>query len=168
MKLFILGLIILLILVCQIYNIIKEKNPNREKKDMEGLSEQEENIKHRDEFIEHTSDYYEKLIDKTRKGWNWLDQSYYMDKRYDGISGNRLRRLKSLKDQVPALDFLYVDVWYAKGSWDSRQLGREIHSLGLYYTTEFPQDHEYDAIWNHWAVDYKYGAKTIKVFAPYL
>ena len=106
--------------------------------------------------------FNETLIDKTKKGWNWLDQSYYMDKRYDGVSGNRLRRLKSLKDQVPALDFLYVDVWYAKGSWDSRQLGREIHSLGLYYTTEFPQDHEYDAVWNHWAVDYKYGGKTIK------
>ncbi|WP_052158249.1 endo-alpha-N-acetylgalactosaminidase family protein [Lacinutrix jangbogonensis] len=106
--------------------------------------------------------FNETLIDKKRKGWNWLDQSYYMDKRYDGVSGNRLRRIKALKDQVPALDFLYVDVWYAKGSWDSRQLGREIHSLGLYYTTEFPQDHEYDAIWNHWAVDYKYGGKTIK------
>ncbi|MFT5790686.1 MAG: endo-alpha-N-acetylgalactosaminidase [Saprospiraceae bacterium] len=106
--------------------------------------------------------FNETLINKNRKGWNWLDQSYYMDKRYDGVSGNRLRRLTSLKDQVPALDFLYVDVWYAKGSWDSRQLGREIHSLGLYYTTEFPQDHEYDAIWNHWAVDYKYGGKTIK------
>ena len=106
--------------------------------------------------------FNETLINKTRKGWNWLDQSYYMDKRYDGVSGNRLRRLQSLKAQVPALDFLYVDVWYAKGSWDSRQLGREIHSLGLYYTTEFPQDHEYDAIWNHWAVDYKYGGETIK------
>ena len=106
--------------------------------------------------------FNETLIDKNRKGWNWLDQSYYMDKRYDGVSGNRLRRLKSLKDQVPALDFLYVDVWYAKGSWDSRQLAREIHSLGLYYTTEFPMDHEYDAVWNHWAVDYKYGGKTIK------
>lgn len=106
--------------------------------------------------------FNETLINKKARGWNWLDQSYYMDKRYDGVSGNRLRRLKSLKDQVPALDFLYVDVWYAKGSWDSRQLGREIHSLGLYYTTEFPQDHEYDAVWNHWAVDYKYGGKSIK------
>jgi endo-alpha-N-acetylgalactosaminidase len=106
--------------------------------------------------------FNETLIDKTKKGWNWLDQAYYMDKRHDGVSGNRLRRIKSLKDQVPALDFLYVDVWYAKGSWDSRQLGREIHSLGMYYTTEFPQDHEYDAVWNHWAVDYKYGGKTIK------
>ena len=106
--------------------------------------------------------FNEMLINKKAKGWNWLDQSFYMDKRYDAVSGNRFRRLKSLKDQVPALDFLYVDVWYAKGSWDSRQLGREIHSLGLYYTTEFPQDHEYDAVWNHWAVDYKYGGKTIK------
>jgi len=106
--------------------------------------------------------FNETLVNKEKKGWNWLDQSYYMNKRYDGVSGNRFRRIKSLKDQVPALDFLYVDVWYAKGSWDSRQLGREIHSLGLYYTTEFPQDHEYDAVWNHWAVDYKYGGKTIK------
>ncbi|PIA78559.1 hypothetical protein BFR04_03220 [Gaetbulibacter sp. 4G1] len=106
--------------------------------------------------------FNEILIDKTKRGWNWLDQSYYMDKRYDGVSGNRLRRLKSLKAQVPELDFLYVDVWYAKGSWDSRELGREIHSLGLYYTTEFPQDHEYDAVWNHWAVDYKYGGTSIK------
>lgn len=106
--------------------------------------------------------FNETLINKTARGWNWLDQSYYMDKRYDGVSGNRFRRIKSLKDQVPELDFLYVDVWYAKGSWDSRKLGREIHSLGLYYTTEFPQDHEYDAVWNHWAVDYKYGGTSIK------
>jgi endo-alpha-N-acetylgalactosaminidase len=114
------------------------------------------------ESYPEASAFNETLIDKTKKGWNWLDQSYYMDKRYDGVSGNRLRRLKSLKDQVPALEFLYVDVWYARGSWDSRQLAREIHSLGLYYTTEFPMDHEYDAVWNHWAVDYKYGGKTIK------
>ncbi len=114
------------------------------------------------ESYPEASAFNETLINKSARGWNWLDQSYYMDKRYDGVSGNRLRRLKSLKDQVPGLDFLYVDVWYAKGSWDSRQLGREIHSLGLYYTTEFPQDHEYDAVWNHWAVDYKYGGTSIK------
>jgi len=71
MKLFILGLIILLILVCQIYKIIKEKNPNIKEKnpnikknDMEGFDEYDKNIKHRDELIENTSDYYEKLIDK--------------------------------------------------------------------------------------------------------
>jgi endo-alpha-N-acetylgalactosaminidase len=104
------------------------------------------------------------LVDKTKKGWDWLDPSYYINKRYDASSNNRMLRLQSLKDQVPSLGFIYCDVWYAKGSWDSRKLGREIHSLGLTLTTEFPNDHEYDAIWNHWAVDYNYGGKDIKGF----
>ena len=104
------------------------------------------------------------LVDKTKKGWDWLDPSYYINKRYDASTNNRMMRLKSLKDQVPSLAFIYCDVWYAKGSWDSRKLGREIHSLGLTLTTEFPNDHEYDAVWNHWAVDYNYGGKDIKGF----
>ena len=104
------------------------------------------------------------LVDKTKKGWDWLDPSYYINKRYDASTNNRIMRLKSLKDQVPSLGFIYCDVWYAKGSWDSKKLGREIHSLGLTLTTEFPNDHEYDAIWNHWAVDYDYGGKDIKGF----
>ncbi|KAF2330677.1 endo-alpha-N-acetylgalactosaminidase family protein [Flavobacterium daemonense] len=104
------------------------------------------------------------LVDKTKKGWDWLDPSYYINKRYDASSNNRMLRLKSLKDQVPSLGFIYCDVWYAKGSWDSKKLAREIHSLGLPLTTEFPMDHEYDAIWNHWAVDYDYGGKDIKGF----
>jgi endo-alpha-N-acetylgalactosaminidase len=104
------------------------------------------------------------LVDKTKKGWDWLDPSYYINKRYDASSNNRMTRLKSLKDKVPSLGFIYCDVWYAKGSWDSKKLGREIHSLGLTLTTEFPNDHEYDAVWNHWAVDYDYGGKDIKGF----
>ncbi len=104
------------------------------------------------------------LVNKTKKGWDWLDASYYIDKRYDATSNNRMLRFQSLKDQVPSLQFIYCDVWYAKGSWDSRKLAREIHSLGLTLTTEFPTDHEYDAVWNHWAVDYNYGGKTIKGF----
>lgn len=108
--------------------------------------------------------FNDSLVDKTKKGWDWLDPSYYINKRYDASSNNRMGRLKSLKDQVPSLGFIYCDVWYAKGSWDSKKLGREIHSLGLNLTTEFPNDHEYDAIWNHWAVDYDYGGTDIKGF----
>lgn len=104
------------------------------------------------------------LVDKTKKGWDWLDPSYYINKRYDASTNNRMLRLKSLKDQVPSLGFIYCDVWYGKGSWDSKKLGREIHSLGLTLATEFPNDHEYDAVWNHWAVDYDYGGKDIKGF----
>jgi endo-alpha-N-acetylgalactosaminidase len=104
------------------------------------------------------------LVDKTKKGWDWLDPSYYINKRYDASSNNRMTRLKALIDQVPSLGFIYCDVWYAKGSWDSKKLGREIHSLGLTLTTEFPTDHESDAVWNHWAVDFDYGGKDIKGF----
>jgi len=104
------------------------------------------------------------LVSRAKPGWDWLDASYYINKRYDATTGNRMMRLKSLKDQVPSLNFIYCDVWYAKGSWDSRKLGREIHSLGLTLGTEFPTDHEFDAVWNHWAVDYNYGGKDIKGF----
>jgi endo-alpha-N-acetylgalactosaminidase len=104
------------------------------------------------------------LVNKSKKGWDWLDASYYIDKRRDATSNNRMVRLQSLKDQVPSLNFIYCDVWYAGGSWDSKKLGREIHSLGLTLATEFPSDHESDAVWNHWAVDYDYGGKNIKGF----
>ncbi len=104
------------------------------------------------------------LIDSTKPGWDWLDASFYINKRLDASSNMRMKRLQSLKEQVPSLDFIYCDVWYAKGSWDSRKLGREIQSLDLVLTTEFPMDHEYDAVWNHWAVDFDYGGKNIKGF----
>ena len=104
------------------------------------------------------------LVNPSKPGWDWLDPSYYINKRFDATSNKRMIRLQSLKDQVPSLNFIYCDVWYAKGSWDSKKLGREIHSLGLTLGTEFPNDHESDAVWNHWAVDYDYGGKDIKGF----
>jgi endo-alpha-N-acetylgalactosaminidase len=116
------------------------------------------------ESYPEASAFNDSLVDKSKKGWDWLDPSYYINKRYDASSNNRMLRIKSLKEQVPSLGFIYCDVWYAKGSWDSKKLGREIHSLGLTLATEFPMDHEYDAVWNHWAVDYDYGGKDIKGF----
>jgi len=106
--------------------------------------------------------FSEDLVAKNRPGWNWLDASYYIDKRNDAIDNKRYKRLKSLKTQVPNLDFIYLDVWYNRGSWDSRKVASEINSLDLILATEFPMDLEYNAVWNHWAVDYKYGGKTIK------
>jgi endo-alpha-N-acetylgalactosaminidase len=108
--------------------------------------------------------FSESLVIKEKLGWNWLDKSYRIDKRYDAIDNKRFNRLKSLKDQVPNLDFIYLDVWYARGSWDSRKIASEINSLNLILATEFPQDLEYNAVWNHWAVDSKYGGKNIKGF----
>ncbi|MCX4695302.1 endo-alpha-N-acetylgalactosaminidase family protein [Streptomyces sp. NBC_01408] len=94
-------------------------------------------------------------------GWDWLDQSYYVDTRKDGQSGQRLKRLQDLKAAAPGLDFLYVDVWYGDG-YVSRKLQREISGLGLQLTTEFPNTLTEQSLWHHWATDVNYGGSDLK------
>ncbi|KOY54122.1 endo-alpha-N-acetylgalactosaminidase family protein [Streptomyces sp. XY332] len=94
-------------------------------------------------------------------GWDWLDQSYYVDTRKDGQSGERLKRLQDLKTAAPGLDFLYVDVWYGDG-YVSRKLQREIGGLGLQLATEFPNTLTEQSLWHHWAADVGYGGSDLK------
>ncbi|MFD9568512.1 endo-alpha-N-acetylgalactosaminidase family protein [Streptomyces sp. NPDC059982] len=94
-------------------------------------------------------------------GWDWLDQSYYVDTRKDGQSGDRLRRLRDLKAAAPGLDFLYVDVWYGDG-YVSRALQREISGLGFQLATEFPNTLTEQSLWHHWAADVDYGGSDLK------
>ncbi|MFI5979470.1 endo-alpha-N-acetylgalactosaminidase family protein [Streptomyces sp. NPDC051555] len=94
-------------------------------------------------------------------GWDWLDQSYYVDTRKDGQSGDRRRRLQDLKAAAPGLDFLYVDVWYGDG-YVSRKLEREIGSLGYQLATEFPNTLTEQSLWHHWAADVDYGGSDLK------
>ncbi|MFE9630005.1 endo-alpha-N-acetylgalactosaminidase family protein [Streptomyces sp. NPDC006463] len=94
-------------------------------------------------------------------GWDWLDQSYYVDTRKDGQSGERLRRLQDLKTAAPGLDFLYVDVWYGDG-YVSRKLQREVGGLGLQLATEFPNTLTEQSLWHHWATDVDYGGSDLK------
>ncbi|MBT2453387.1 endo-alpha-N-acetylgalactosaminidase family protein [Streptomyces sp. ISL-86] len=94
-------------------------------------------------------------------GWDWLDQSYYVDTRKDGQSGERLKRLQDLKAAAPGLDFLYVDVWYGDG-YVSRKLQREISGLGLQLATEFPNTLTEQSLWHHWAADVNYGGSDLK------
>ncbi|MGW7102836.1 endo-alpha-N-acetylgalactosaminidase family protein [Streptomyces sp. NPDC054838] len=94
-------------------------------------------------------------------GWDWLDQSYYVNTRKDGQSGQRLKRLQDLKAAAPGLDFLYVDVWYGDG-YVSRKLQREIGGLGLQLATEFPNTLTEQSLWHHWAADVDYGGSDLK------
>ncbi|MEV7725291.1 endo-alpha-N-acetylgalactosaminidase family protein [Streptomyces sp. NPDC087917] len=94
-------------------------------------------------------------------GWDWLDQSYYVDTRKDGQSGERLKRLQDLKAAAPGLDFLYVDVWYGDG-YVSRKLQREIGGLGFQLATEFPNTLTEQSLWHHWAADVNYGGSDLK------
>lgn len=108
--------------------------------------------------------FNEQLVDINSKGWDWLDPSYYINQRYDALSGNRYNRLKSLKQEAPNLDFIYVDVWgnQTEGGWESRRLASEINSLGWKLHNEFPSALEYDSLWNHWSAEKAYGGSSTK------
>ena len=60
-----------------------------------------------------------------------------------------------IKTKAPNLDYIYVDVWGNQGEsgWASRQLSKEINSLGWFTTNEFPNALEYDSVWNHWSAE---------------
>ncbi|MFC7613304.1 endo-alpha-N-acetylgalactosaminidase family protein [Actinokineospora soli] len=94
-------------------------------------------------------------------GWDWLDQSYGVDTRRDGNTGERLARFQQLKAAAPGLDFLYVDVWYGDG-WVTRKLAREINGLGWQIATEFPDRFIDESLWHHWSADVDYGPNTLK------
>ena len=42
-----------------------------------------------------------------------------------------------MADELPGLQFIYLDVWYQDG-WESRRVAREINRQGWALTTEFP------------------------------
>lgn len=101
-------------------------------------------------------------------GWNWLDQGIGINGLYDLASGARLERFQSLKDQVgDNLDYIYLDVWGnntsgAEDSWESRNIARQINSMGWRFTTEWGATQEYDSTMQHWAADQPYGDATAK------
>ncbi|MEV0320668.1 endo-alpha-N-acetylgalactosaminidase family protein [Streptomyces sp. NPDC050658] len=104
----------------------------------------------------------EKLVDKTKPGWNWLNQSYYIDQRRDINSGDLARRFKQLRDETdPNLSFAYVDVYYTHG-WIAEQTAKAIKGQGFNLATEWADKFERDSLWSHWANDLDYGPKTNK------
>ena len=65
------------------------------------------------------------------------------------------------------LDFIYVDVWGNgqsgdNSTWPSRQLSKEINSLGWRLGSEWGYANEYDSTFQHWAADLTYGGYTLK------
>ena len=103
-------------------------------------------------------------------GWNWLDQGVNIDADYDlrNGRGQRFKDLKDILDKYNApLDFIYVDVWGNgqsgdNGTWASRQLAKEITSLGWRVAGEWGYANEYDSTFQHWAADLTYGGYSLK------
>ncbi|WP_427884703.1 endo-alpha-N-acetylgalactosaminidase family protein [Kribbella sp. GL6] len=106
--------------------------------------------------------FSEDLVDKNAKGWNWLNQSYYIKQRPDLASGNIVKRFQQLRDETDKnLQELYIDVYYQSG-WLADGLTRQLSAQGWQIATEWADRHERTSLWSHWANDLDYGGATNK------
>ncbi len=106
--------------------------------------------------------FSEQLVDKTRPGWNWLNQSYYIDQRRDLNSGDLAKRFQQLRDETDEnLSFLYIDVYYTHG-WIADKTIQSVQKQGWTVGTEWADKFERASLWSHWANDLNYGGATNK------
>ncbi|MFE1954143.1 endo-alpha-N-acetylgalactosaminidase family protein [Streptomyces sp. NPDC059524] len=104
----------------------------------------------------------DQLIDPKKPGWNWLDQSYYIDQRRDINSGDLAARFKQLRDETDKnLTTVYVDVYYTHG-WIAEKTAEAINGQGWNLATEWADKFERQSVWSHWANDLDYGGATNK------
>ncbi len=105
------------------------------------------------EYYPEAKCYSPDLVDTEKHGWAWLDQSYLTDKRYDITSGKLYARLDDMRKTMPALDWVYVDVYFGEG-WDAHKLATKINGLGLPMYTEFEGLVDRYVTWNHRSQDW--------------
>ena len=93
------------------------------------------------------------LVNLDRIGWSWLDESYLVDYRHDAVNGTLHQRLAAMREDLPWLDFVYLDVYFGRG-WVGWNMHNRINGLGLLQFTEFPGVMERAVVWNHVAHDW--------------
>lgn len=105
------------------------------------------------EYYPEARHYSADLVNTNKPGWAWLDQSYYTDQHYDIVSGKLYQRLDEMRADLPALDWVYVDVYFGVG-WEAHKLATKLNSLGLVTYTEFPWLMERHVTWVHTSQDW--------------
>ncbi|MEV6400244.1 endo-alpha-N-acetylgalactosaminidase family protein [Streptomyces sp. NPDC051907] len=114
------------------------------------------------ESYPEAKNFSESLVDKTKPGWNWLNQSYYIDQRRDVNSGDLARRFQQLRDETDRnLSFLYIDVYYGHG-WIADKTLQAVQAQGWNVGTEWSDKFERASLWSHWANDLDYGGASNK------
>ncbi|MGW8950881.1 endo-alpha-N-acetylgalactosaminidase family protein [Streptomyces sp. NPDC055709] len=114
------------------------------------------------EAYPEAGNFSEALVDRTKPGWNWLNQSYYIDQRRDINSGDLARRFQQLRDETdPNLSLLYIDVYYSHG-WIADKTMQAVQKQGWNVATEWADKFERASLWSHWANDLDYGGATNK------
>lgn len=89
-------------------------------------------------------------------GWNWLDQSYYLNQQAELGTGQVVDRFQQLRDEVPGLSGVYIDVYYSNG-WVAEGLANELRDMDLEIATEWGDKFVDSSVWAHWPNDLAYG-----------
>ncbi|WP_226656716.1 endo-alpha-N-acetylgalactosaminidase family protein [Leifsonia sp. LS1] len=105
--------------------------------------------------------FTDRMVQGQVNGWDWLNQSYHIDQRYDLGSGAIVDRFAQLKQEVPNLAGVYIDAYYSSG-WLADGLAAQLRDLDLQVATEWAYKFEGTSIWSHWANDKNYGGATNK------
>lgn len=105
------------------------------------------------EYYPEAQHYTLNLVNTNKKGWAWIDQSYYTDLRADVTNGTLYSRLDELRADLPNLDWAYLDVYFGTG-WNAHKLATKVNSLGIALYTEFPGYLERFITWNHTSQDW--------------
>ncbi|MGW7433077.1 endo-alpha-N-acetylgalactosaminidase family protein [Streptomyces sp. NPDC054861] len=114
------------------------------------------------ESYPEAKNFSETLVDTSKPGWNWLNQSYSIDQRRDVNSGDLARRFQQLRDETdPNLSMLYIDVYYTHG-WIADKTLQAVQAQGWNVATEWSEKFERASLWSHWANDLDYGGATNK------
>ncbi|MFD4421064.1 endo-alpha-N-acetylgalactosaminidase family protein [Agromyces sp. NPDC058484] len=114
------------------------------------------------EIYPEAKSFSDGLANENSKGWNWLDQSYYMDQREDIVSGTLDERIGELADAThDNLDFAYVDVYYQYG-WLAQKIQDSLTDHGFRVGSEWADKLSENNTWSHWANDEKYGGSNNK------
>jgi endo-alpha-N-acetylgalactosaminidase len=102
-----------------------------------------------------------RMVQGQVNGWDWLNQSYHIDQRYDLGSGAIIDRFAQLKKEAPNLAGVYIDAYYSSG-WLSDGLAAQLRAMDLQVASEWAYKFEGTSIWSHWANDKNYGGATNK------
>ncbi|WP_309067067.1 endo-alpha-N-acetylgalactosaminidase family protein [Microbacterium sp.] len=114
------------------------------------------------EIYPEANSFSDEIAEEDKPGWNWLDQSYYIDQRYDRVSGELDERIGELADAThDNLDFVYVDVYYEHG-WLAKTIQDSLVEHGFRVGSEWADKLAANNTWSHWANDENYGGSTNK------
>ncbi|UJP09344.1 endo-alpha-N-acetylgalactosaminidase family protein [Microbacterium sp. KUDC0406] len=114
------------------------------------------------EIYPEANSFSDDIMNPKSPGWNWLDQSYYIDQRFDTNSGRLDKRIGELADATnDNLDFVYVDVYYQYG-WLAKKIQESLIDHGFRVGSEWADKLPANNTWSHWANDENYGGSSNK------